>query len=146
MDSKHYKYTERFHGNYEGFIRQKKRDNKKNIICRDRDITLIRIPYMIKNKDIVGYLREILNCEGIIIPNNVYVDYTKIKTLFAPKQEKYEELKGIIESKGGILISEQYIGKSDEIEVKCDKGHMFKSSYENIKLKGMWCTFCRHKN
>lgn len=50
----HYKYTPYFHKNFESFRNQQYRDELKRIFCKDLGITLIEVPYDVK--DIEKYL------------------------------------------------------------------------------------------
>ena len=52
----HYKYSTYFHKNNEAFMNQKYRDDMKRRMCKDNGITLIEVPYTIKEKDIEQYL------------------------------------------------------------------------------------------
>ena len=57
-----YDYIPFFHKNKEAFYNQKYRDELKRRMCRDVGITLIEIPYTVKNQDIENYLiRELKN-------------------------------------------------------------------------------------
>jgi hypothetical protein len=50
----HYKHVPYFHKNFESFRNQQYRDELKRIFCRDLGITLVEVPYTVK--DIDGYL------------------------------------------------------------------------------------------
>ena len=52
----HYEYTPFFHRNKEHFMNQKYRDELKRRMCRDNGITLIEVPYTVKNENISNYL------------------------------------------------------------------------------------------
>lgn len=52
----HYKHIPYFHKNFESFRNQQYRDELKRIFCRDLGITLIEVPYTVK--DIEGYLNH----------------------------------------------------------------------------------------
>ena len=41
----HFKYIEHFHGDRMGFARAKKRDQEKDAVCIEKEITLIRVAY-----------------------------------------------------------------------------------------------------
>lgn len=57
------------------------------------------------------------------------------------KREKAARgLKGIIESKGGILFSE-YLKAKEKVIVECKEGHRFSMTPDNIK-QGYWCPSC----
>jgi hypothetical protein len=47
----HYKYTERFHKNEEGFRKQLKRDKKKADLCKEYNVKLIIIPHEYNFRD-----------------------------------------------------------------------------------------------
>jgi hypothetical protein len=53
----HYKYTPYFHKSYEHFLNQKYRDFMKRTLCKQAGITLIEVPYTVKNQDIYKFLR-----------------------------------------------------------------------------------------
>ena len=54
----HYKYTPHFHRNGEiDFQKQLQRDKFKEQKCKENGITLIRVPYLVKQDEIEGYIR-----------------------------------------------------------------------------------------
>lgn len=62
----HYEYTPYFHKNKEHFLNQKYRDELKRRMCRDNKITLIEVPYTIKQTEIANYLQNKLYLLGIL--------------------------------------------------------------------------------
>ena len=62
----HYDYVPYFHKNKEAFYNQKYRDELKRRMCRDVGITLIEIPYTVKNQDIEKYLIRELRKTGYL--------------------------------------------------------------------------------
>lgn len=63
----HYKYTPHFHRNGElDFQKQLQRDKFKEQKCKENGITLIRVPYLVKNDEIEGYIRVKVRELGII--------------------------------------------------------------------------------
>ncbi len=64
----HYKYCQFFHKNIDSFRNQQYRDELKRIYCKNLGITLIEVPYYIKEKDIDGYLYQKLIEYGYIYP------------------------------------------------------------------------------
>jgi len=58
----HYNYIPFFHKNKDAFLNGKYRDEIKRRMCKDKGITLIEVPYFIKQKDIERFLKkELLN-------------------------------------------------------------------------------------
>ena len=41
----HFKYVQHFHGNRQGFLNAKKRDLDKDEMCKEKQITLIRVAF-----------------------------------------------------------------------------------------------------
>jgi hypothetical protein len=55
----------------------------------------------------------------------------------------YDEVKDLIESKGGVFITtRENLNSKKPMEIKCSEGHTFKSRYSSIK-KGSWCPHCQ---
>lgn len=61
----HYKYSEFFHKNKEAFLNQKYRDDMKRRICKESGLTLIEVPYTVKNEDIENFLRKELRTKFV---------------------------------------------------------------------------------
>jgi hypothetical protein len=62
----HYKYNKFFHKNYEHFLNQKYRDDMKKRICKDNNIILIEVPYIIKLENIEDFLIQELKKHNLI--------------------------------------------------------------------------------
>ena len=62
----HYKFNKFFHKNYEHFLNQKYRDDMKRRICKENRITLITVPYTVKNENIESYLKKELKKNGFL--------------------------------------------------------------------------------
>jgi hypothetical protein len=60
----HYKFTPHFHKNHEAFRNQQYRDELKRRMCNENNVTLIEVPYTVKNKDIPAFLFEKLKPLG----------------------------------------------------------------------------------
>jgi len=58
------------------------------------------------------------------------------------RESKENNLKEIIESKGGKLIS-KYINKRTKIKIQCNSGHIWETLPLSIK-SGTWCPTCHH--
>lgn len=54
----HYKFTPKYHKNYKDFQKQKDRDTLKRILCKRKGVTLITVPYWIKEHEIPSYLAK----------------------------------------------------------------------------------------
>lgn len=56
-------------------------------------------------------------------------------------KDYYKFYKDLIESKGGIILSKEYINNTKQIKFKCDKGHFGSKLPHKLKLAS-WCTIC----
>jgi hypothetical protein len=121
----HYHFVRYFHRTKQGFENQKERDARKDRLCEENGVILIRIPYTVKRGDIKDYICDKCNDIGIEIPNNIDIDYHEFRHIYA-NNEMYVKLKKSVESKEWKLISDQYISSTDKVIVKCDVGHTFK--------------------
>jgi hypothetical protein len=62
----HYKYSPYFHRNKDQFMTQKYRDDMKRRICKEKNITLIEVPYTIKVEDIKDFLIKVCKSHGYL--------------------------------------------------------------------------------
>lgn len=62
-----------------------------------------------RNKSIINEICEELNIQLIKISNDDPIDHTKFEGIYEPKNTKHQELKTIIEEKGGTLVSKKYV-------------------------------------
>jgi very-short-patch-repair endonuclease len=136
----HHKFVKRFHKTRNKFLEQQERDRRKNRLCKENGINLIRIPYTVPKSDIQDHIIGECNKLEIDIPNDGYLDHTTFSDIYKGNTHRYEEIKEIVESKGLELISDSYIGAKDKIKVKCiAKGH----TYEIIPYNILECKYCR---
>lgn len=140
----HYNYIPYIHKTIEGFKEIQRRDILKAQLCHDNDIFLIVIPYTVKYDNIQQFIIDECNKKGIIIPNLVKIDYRKLDDIYNTNIRKYENIKKIVESKGGILISQVYVIGSEPLNVKCKCGHEW-ITHANRIIAGHWCPECAKK-
>jgi len=57
----------------------------------------------------------------------------------------YEKIKFDIERKGYTLLSKEYIGSGDSLDLKCPEGHIYKVSYINFIHNHCRCSKCYNK-
>ncbi|PFM22979.1 hypothetical protein COJ41_14915 [Bacillus thuringiensis] len=133
----HYQFNSYFHKDMSEFHSQIERDNKKQILCNEKRIKLITIPYTIESdRDKELYIiREIENLNVIIEEYEVnWFDFYK----------GYEPLKEMLEiasQNNGECLSITYNGVDGKLLWRCERGHIWKSSPYQVK-KGSWCPRC----
>lgn len=47
-----------------------------------------------------------------------------------------------VQSKGGILLSTEYINVRQKLTVDCGKGHIWNPTFQNLLHNGSWCPTC----
>lgn len=58
-----------------------------------------------------------------------------------PKKLTIEDIRAIVEPKGGIVLSETYVGSGTKMLLRCKEGHEFKIDIDHIR-RGHWCSKC----
>jgi hypothetical protein len=61
------------------------------------------------------------------------------------KDEFLRRLKAIIERRGGVLLSKEYVSARDKLAVRCEHGHKFAVTPDNLN-RGRWCRDCKRNN
>ena len=134
----HYEFVKRFHKTLEDFEKQQIRDRLKEQLCVQNNITLIRIPYTVKYDDLQEFITKACQKQNIIVPNNDKIDYTTFRDIYRQKENKFNELKQLIEDRGGTILTDQYISVTTFFDVKCSNNHTFRTSGNYLK-QGRWC-------
>ena len=120
----HYHFVRYFHRTKKAFEEQKERDAKKDRLCGENGVVLIRIPYTVKYGDIKEYICEQVRDMGLKIPNDVDIDHRSFGHIYA-SNALYDKLKGNVEAKGWELLSEHYVITIDKVMIRCNVGHEF---------------------
>jgi hypothetical protein len=148
----HYFREKRFfhkkHGQFENQIR---RDRRKAYLCRQHGISLVKIPEVGWKFSLQELLPEVINrCRrlGIQVPagaKHLEINYAQAWNMNQISSAHYfRKLKNYIKRKGGSLIDSEWHGASLwKYQVKCRKGHVFKSVFGSLVNQGTWCPSCK---
>lgn len=58
------------------------------------------------------------------------------------KVHSYSHVKLFIESKGGHLLSKEYLNNKTKIRIRCAIGHEWETAFNGVLNRGTWCPFC----
>jgi hypothetical protein len=58
-----------------------------------------------------------------------------------PQQRRYDELVRLVESKGGKMNSDHYVGEETRISVECEFGHTWRPTPDQLS-RNQWCAKC----
>jgi len=133
----HYKQIN-FFGGKETFALQQTRDLEKARLCKEQDVTLLVVPYYVKEHLIPSYIYELL--KNMNIPVVIKLEDIKDNT-FIPIKHKKLHLDSIIKDKFGTLISGTPFQNTSIITLKCHKGHEWSTKWSKLK-SGSWCHQC----
>ena len=141
----HYKFIPYIHKTMERFEDSQRRDALRVQLCRENGIFLLVIPYTVKYDNIQQFIIDECLKNGINVPNITKIDYRKLDNIYNANVRKYENIKKIVESKGGTLVSKVYILGSEPLDVKCKCGYEWKTHAYRI-ISGHWCPICAKRN
>jgi len=120
-------------------------DKIKRRLCNKYSVVLIIVDYSIPYENVAKFIFDGCVRRGLKISNKILgLDYKKFDFYNHGLNEERE----IIESKGGILLSDKYIDCDTKLDVVCGKGHRFSVSSDKLKTKGKytgtgtWCPYC----
>ncbi|MFX1366353.1 MAG: hypothetical protein ACFE9Y_15660 [Promethearchaeota archaeon] len=89
-----------------------------------------------------------LQCGTSFYDTWTHINSRRNKKLICPncnpqktKEDYYYELKKIVESKGGVLISTKYENTTTKVEIRCKNNHQWWITPNDIK-QGYWCNEC----
>ncbi len=135
----HYKYVWFFHKTQKKFRDQQRRDRIKLHLCQQLDIQLIVIPYNHADQLESFIKTELTNLEINIkkLENISFVGLRK-------KNNKLEECQSFARNKNWECLSEVFFTVGSSMIWECDSGHVWKSSWSNIK-NGSGCPKCHKK-
>jgi hypothetical protein len=138
----HFRRKDIFHINDGEFNQRRRDDELKRQLCRNKEVTLIEVPYYVKYKDMFNYIIGELQKNGIELPNipiDAY-DYQTYEGVYDPKN--LLEFQEIAKSRGGECLSESYMGIDEKMRWRCDKGHVWEATPYHIKHRNQWCPEC----
>jgi hypothetical protein len=135
----HFKHIGFFHVSDETFLLRQQDDQKRAVLCREKGITLIEVPYTVSHGDIESFIRAECAKAAISVPRTESIDIT---TLPVYEDDPLDELRAVAEAKGGALLSTAYINRATKMRWRCAKGHEWEAPASAIKSAGQWCPLC----
>jgi hypothetical protein len=124
--------------------RLQQRDLLKNAMCQAQEVRLIRVPALnqiLPLDQLRGHILEACDKLGVQVPNpDAPVDCVAI----TPEDVRlFEEVRKLVESRGGRVLSQTYLGSAVPLEIDCGKGHTFWMAPHKLKDRQFrWCRKC----
>lgn len=127
------------------FEQFQKNDRIKRQLCREHNVKLLEIPQIpthLELAQIKPFIKTVCMQKGIGLPKGYGDIEVKLNKAYAPNPaDSVNELRGIARAKGGECLSPSYLGWSIKLYWRCQKGHVWEASPNNIK-RGKWCPEC----
>jgi hypothetical protein len=135
----HYEFMPYFHKIESTFEKRRNDDQIKRELCEKHGVRLIEVPYNFDNDEMLALLvDEVSDALGYrvtvpegLTPANLGYERNIIKTL-----------NEIAESRGGVCLTQSYLGSQELHRWRCANGHEWNAAPNNIKF-GTWCPICR---
>lgn len=142
VDRKHFK--DRNHGTKlpSNFAAIQRRDAFKVRACAERGIVLVQVPSILEGfgvENVKSFIRAKLLENYYPLPPGF--DQIEVDLDVSYNFNKLEEIRRIVEEKGGQLLSKFYISSNSKYKVKCHEGHIWYPQGDNLK-QGKWCGIC----
>ena len=141
--SQHYQVKSKFYKNGIEELRKRKSDDILKIhLAKTRGINIITVPFWIKANEMEKYIVVEARKLGYKVREKG-LNYDRFDV---NDNEIYENLKRIAESKGGQLLSRNYIDSKTKLGWQCVEGHIFNATPGSIANQGSWCFKCSYKD
>lgn len=117
------------------------RDATKERLCRLHGVTLIRIDRLgevVLLDGLRAHILESLQEHGIHPP---FPDAPERMATTPDAVRLLSEAKGLVEARGGTLLSREYQGSRQALSVVCPEGHEFSTKISHLR-DGRWCPKC----
>lgn len=119
------------------------RDSIKNELCQMNAVRLIRVSlHEIKP---LAKLREVIIEECAQLGVHVPYPHAPVDCIAITPEDirLFDEVRVIVESRGGKILSTAYLGSSEPLEIDCGKGHIFWATPHKLKDRQFrWCRKC----
>lgn len=138
----HVPHFQRGDGDFEA---QLARDARKDELCDEAGITLIRVPdrRLLPHSKIRGYVREAIIDLGYVVPGDLSDDKVFFASIRATRgaSRYFDEAKRIVTDQGGELLAESCPTRTWPLHARCCNGHEFETHFDNLE-RGRGCIRC----
>jgi len=135
----HYEFVPYFHESEENFRLRLEDDQLKRARCRKHSVRLIEVPYTVPLRQLESWLRTELGKYGI---KTIRQEPVPMSVLNAYRPDHRASLEEIAHSRGGSLLSVEYLGSGYKHRWRCSEGHEWEARPRDIKHHKSWCPVC----
>lgn len=131
----HAQRVNHFQQDEKDFDAQVERDVTKAELCDDHWITLLQVPHTVRYVDIRLFIRGELEELGYNISpaaDSEATFYNHVRAAGTHQKRQYARICTVAKTKGGEILSKQYVGYRVPMQIRCGKGHIFMATPEAI--------------
>ena len=141
----HYRELDNFLYSKEQFIKRRRDDLSKRLLCQEHGITLIEVPqvvYTLPLSRIQQYIIEQCTAQGVAVPDTAAGVTVKLLRAYSPDaRERIEAIHKTAFMRGGTCLSPAYLGATTPLRFRCSEGHEWET-IPGVIIKGHWCHKC----
>ena len=124
--------------------RLQQRDARKDEMCQVQGVRLIRVPALnqiLPLKQLRSHILDACRKLGVRVP---YPDAPVDCVAITPEDVRlFDEVRAVVESRGGRILSPAYLGSAEPLEIDCGNGHTFWMAPHKLKDRQFrWCRKC----
>ena len=126
----------------------RRRDELKREACLNYGVTLIEVPEINKNLDVVdlrNFIRRQCEIRGYPIPANFESVEVDLRAAYManPQVQYLKEMRAIAKKRGGECLSTVYKGSQSKLRWRCNKcDYEWMATPGHVKNAGRWCPRC----
>jgi len=136
----HSREMRRFFHRDRSFRGQQERDRRKTFLCRAQGITLLQVVAPRRLRDLPRDIATLLTEKGVAVK----VSPEKVDVLslgMNPESSALARFHAAVQSKGGQVLTRQWLGVNEKAILRCEHGHVFSQTPKRIH-EGRWCPTC----
>lgn len=138
----HYEFIKYFHKTQEKYEKRLRDDKTKLQICTNKNITLIIVPYTVKEHEMYDYI--ITQLKQHKVKFNEPVEKLDIGKIKMDNNDQFKKVEAKVKQKGGVIIEGIYVTGNSQITIKCADSHEWTTRMVKI-LSDSWCHTCGEK-
>ena len=127
------------------FIKRRRDDIRKIVLCKQHDITLIEVPQIPDSmplSQIQNYILAQCHINGYNVPPySKHVKVTLNEAYCPSARERLQVLQDVASAHGGWCLSPAYLSGRGHHQFCCALGHQWQAVADTV-LKGHWCPQC----
>lgn len=132
------------------FRAQLDRDARKAALCDEHSVCLLVVPHTVPARNLRRFVRRALEVDFGFLDEDIAPPVGTDDEFYGRIRARVSALRGewlalareIVEAQGGTLLSENYLGVSVPLQVRCAGGHEFTATLNDLRARKDMCVAC----